>query len=122
MATTAFGASNQAAFDGDVQQCLKLTRRVPAAAAGSDYDGRTALHVAVCEGNLPIVQLLLRVQRRTLQSAAAGAAAAANAANANAAAAAKGRREQGAEPAEHGGELGAAIGAEAAGPWEARDR
>jgi ankyrin repeat protein len=49
----------EAAFDGDVGLCLYLCKRSPGAAKAEDYDGRTALHVAVCEGNDAAAQLLV---------------------------------------------------------------
>jgi len=49
----------EAAFDGDVLKCAKLSNRVPSAPKAQDYDGRTALHVAVCEKNMTVAQLLL---------------------------------------------------------------
>jgi Amt family ammonium transporter len=48
----------EAAFDGDVAQCAQLTDRVRTSVTAADYDGRTALHVAVCENNLAVVRLL----------------------------------------------------------------
>jgi len=49
----------EAAFDGDLVQCAKLTSRVASSAKGQDYDGRTALHVAVCAKNMSVSQFLL---------------------------------------------------------------
>jgi len=50
----------EAAFDGDLVQCNKLTNRVASSVQTQDYDGRTALHVAVCEKNMSCAQLLLK--------------------------------------------------------------
>jgi ankyrin repeat protein len=49
----------EAAFDDDVEKCTQLLDRVKTAVTGADYDGRTALHIAVCENNLATVQLLM---------------------------------------------------------------
>jgi len=49
----------EAAFDGDLLQCAKLTAKMSSSTKGQDYDGRTALHVAVCAKNMSVAQFLL---------------------------------------------------------------
>ena len=38
---------------------IKLLLDAGASATAADYDGRTAMHLAVCEGNMPLVRLLI---------------------------------------------------------------
>jgi ankyrin repeat protein len=49
----------EAAFDGDVGQCAKLTHRVSSSVRDVDYDSRSALHVAVCAKKTDVAEFLL---------------------------------------------------------------